>query len=462
MTENKNAEVVICGAGIAGIAAAYQLAVKQGVNNILLVDPRPPMTMTSDKSFEGYRNWWPGPDDSMVSLMNRSIDILEELHKEVPGRLPMNRRGYFFATSNPDKIEGMIAGAQESCELGAGELRIHRGEPGDPQYIPLRDHGLFDAPAGADILLDQNLIQKHFPYMTEKTVAVLHARRCGWFAAQQFGMYMLEQARENGVEFVSAKVVDVLTESGKVEGVVIRYEDGSQQTITTSKFVNAAGPLQKEVGEMFGVEIPVFSELHVKASISDHQEIVPRDTPLTIWLDPVTLPWSDEEREMLVESEETAWLTEEMPEGVHGRPEGSGHSDQLIIQWGYDIPPVEATFPPEFDPMYPEISLRGLATVIPGLAPYVEKMPKPFIDGGYYTRTPENRPLIGPTSVEGAYLFCGIGGFGMQVSCGAAELLAAHITGSELPHYAPAFLLSRYEDPEYQKLVEQWGASGQI
>ena len=42
------------------------------------------------------------------------------------------------------------------------------------------------------------------------------------------------------------------------------------------------------------------------------------------------------------------------------------------------------------------------------------------------------------------------------------ELLAAHLTGSKLPHYAPAFAVDRYEDPEYQELLETWGASGQL
>ncbi|MBE2236955.1 MAG: FAD-dependent oxidoreductase, partial [Caldilineaceae bacterium] len=69
------AEVIICGAGIAGIAAAYHLAVKQGVRNVVLVDERAPMSLTSDKSTEAYRNWWPGPDDAMLRLMNRSIDL---------------------------------------------------------------------------------------------------------------------------------------------------------------------------------------------------------------------------------------------------------------------------------------------------------------------------------------------------------------------------------------------------
>jgi hypothetical protein len=44
----------------------------------------------------------------------------------------------------------------------------------------------------------------------------------------------------------------------------------------------------------------------------------------------------------------------------------------------------------------------------------------------------------------------------------AGELLAAHLTGSTLPNYAPAFDLSRYQDPGYLNLLEKWGDSGQL
>ena len=73
------AEVVIAGAGIAGIAAAHRLAVELQVGPIVIADDRPPLTVTSDKSTECYRNFWPGPDAAMVALMNRSIDRLEAL-----------------------------------------------------------------------------------------------------------------------------------------------------------------------------------------------------------------------------------------------------------------------------------------------------------------------------------------------------------------------------------------------
>jgi glycine/D-amino acid oxidase-like deaminating enzyme len=87
--------------------------------------------------------------------------------------------------------------------------------------------------------------------------------------------------------------------------------------------------------------------------------------------------------------------------------------------------------------------------MIPGLATYVGRTPRPIIDGGYYTKTPENRPLIGPRPLRGLYADCAFGGYGIMAACGAAALLADHVTGSPLPHYASAFLMSRYDDPAY-------------
>ena len=94
------AEAVICGAGIAGIATAYHLA-RRGVTDVVLVDERPPLSLTSDKSTECYRNWWPGPGDAMVAAMNRSIDLLEELARESGNVFGLNRRGYLYATADP-------------------------------------------------------------------------------------------------------------------------------------------------------------------------------------------------------------------------------------------------------------------------------------------------------------------------------------------------------------------------
>jgi len=461
MTRIRTAEVVICGAGIAGISAAYHLAVMQGLKDIVIVDPLPPLTLTSDKSTEGYRNWWPGPGNDMVCLMNRSIDIMEGLHRESPNRLKMHRRGYLYATGTPEGIDAIRATAEQITKLGAGDLRIHHGQGGDSQYLSSQEHGIFDAPTGADLILDTALIRKHFPFLTTDALGILHTRRCGWFAAQQFGMYMLEQALERGVQVINGKVEDVETVGGQVGAVKIAV-NGGMETISTRKFIIAAGPFQKAVGRLIGVDLPVVVEPHFKMVFSDHYHVVPRDLGLFIWNDPVHLAWTDEERAALAEDEASRWLLDEFRVGVHGRPEGEG--DTLLLQWAYrpDRQMQEPEYPFPNDHQLPEVAIRGMARVIPGLAKYFNKIPRPFVDGGYYARTVENRPLIGPLPLEGSYIIGGFGGFGMQVSFGAGDLLAAHVAEGELPSYAPAFLPDRYEDPRYQKVLRDWGASGQI
>jgi glycine/D-amino acid oxidase-like deaminating enzyme len=89
-------------------------------------------------------------------------------------------------------------------------------------------------------------------------------------------------------------------------------------------------------------------------------------------------------------------------------------------------------------------------------------MPRCFVDGGYYTKTRENRFLAGPLPVEGAYVIGALSGYGMMASNGAADLLADYIAERPLPRYAPAFRLDRYDDPAYRKLLENWGDSGQL
>jgi glycine/D-amino acid oxidase-like deaminating enzyme len=194
------AEVVICGAGIAGGAAAYHLAVRRGVRDVVLIDERPALTLTSDKSAECYRNWWPGPGDAMVALMTRSIDLLEELARESDNVFCMNRRGYLFATADPARAAELVRFAEEASALGAGAVRRH--DRGGSDYRPAPADGFEGQPTGIDVITDRALMRREFPWLTEDAVALVHARRCGWFSGQQLGMYMLERARDKGVRLL--------------------------------------------------------------------------------------------------------------------------------------------------------------------------------------------------------------------------------------------------------------------
>jgi sarcosine oxidase, subunit beta len=449
---SRTADVVICGAGITGVSAAHFLS-QRGIQNILLVDERPPLSFTSDRSTECYRNWWPDPE--MLALLNRSIDLMESLANESGNIFRMNRRGYLYVTADEGKVPDLQASAR-IASLGAGPLRVHT--VGSLAYEPARGDGFQGSPEGADLLIGADLIRKHFPYLTEKAAAALHVRRAGWLSAQQLGMYLLERGRARGVRFESARVTGVNVAGGRVTGVTL----SSGEHVAAPIFINAGGPFLKNVGQLLGVDLPVHTELHLKASIKDSLAVVSRDAPLLIWTDSQTLPWEAEEREALAEDESTRWLTGPFPAGVHVRPEGAGESQTLLMLWDYHSQTMDPVWPPQLDEQYPEIALRGLSVMLPRMKEYLSRMPRPQLDGGYYTKTPENRPLIGPMCVDGAYLIGAVSGYGIMSACGTGDLLACHVTGAALPSYSPAFMLERYDDAEYQNKLSEWGDSGQL
>ncbi|HMQ35212.1 MAG TPA: FAD-dependent oxidoreductase, partial [Chloroflexaceae bacterium] len=295
----------------------------------------------------------------------------------------------------------------------------------------------------------------------EGVVAALHVRRAGWFGARQLGMLMLEEARARGVRLLRGHVAGVALAGGRVSGVRVAAP-GDEIDISTRRFVSAAGPLQGEVAGLLGLELPLHHELHLKVSFNDHLGVVPRHAPMLIWADPVRLPWGDDERAELAADPELRALLDELPPGAHIRPEGGPGATALLLLWDYHAPRVAPTFPIAADPMLAEIALRGLSAMIPGLAAYLERLPQAYVDGGYYTRTPENRPLIGPLPVAGAYIVGGLSGYGLMAACGAAELLAAHVLGAGLPAYAPDLAPARYDDPAYRARLEAWGDVGQL
>jgi glycine/D-amino acid oxidase-like deaminating enzyme len=450
--------VVICGAGIAGISTAYHLAVQHGLEDVVLIDERPPLSLTSDKSSECYRNWWPGPGDGMVSLMNRSIDLLERLADHHNNAINLNRRGYVYFTADPDQISNIEKKSSEISSLGAGPLRIYRGDSSDPQYQPSTASKYSKNLKGADLILDNGLLQEHFPYITPEATAALHIRRAGWFSAQQLGSLLLEQSRKQGVHVLHDRVVGGETSAGKLSAV--KLESG--ESIATKNFVIAAGPFATQVAESLDIQLPVFNELHLKASLNDHLNIIPRQAPLLIWNEAQLLPWNDEEVRHLSQDKQYRRLLGEFPPGVHTRPEGGPDSQVVLMVWEYQSRRSEPILPPKLDAEYPEITMRGLSRMIPDLRQYFNNLPRPFIDGGYYTKTRENRPLIGPLQIEGCWLIGALSGFGLMASMAAGELLALHVLGKLLPAYASAFMLSRYHDRSYLKLIDQMDDSGQL
>lgn len=453
-------KIVICGAGIAGIAAAYYLTVEHGQDDVVIVEAENPLSLTSDKSSEAYRNWWPGPDWTMTAFMNRSIDLMEGLAHATNNRMQMNRRGYAFATADAAMIPQLLSLAKAAEANGAGEARLH--DTSSSSYAPLPESS-FNAPlSGADIMTDASLIRRHFGYLAPETTAVAHVRRAGWLSAQQLGMVMLEAARARGAKILRGRIVGLDASGGRVRKVHVEQAEG-RASLEATHFVLAAGPMLKPLAaQLVGVDLPVFAECHHKVSFSDTLAAVPRSAPMLIWLDEQHLPWTEDERAALAEDDEARWLLRKFPAGVHGRPDGTGTGGSVILLFNHHVDPAEVVFPLPEPANYAEIALRGMSTMLPALKAYADKGVRPYIDGGYYIKTRENRPLIGPLPIEGVYISAAYSGFGIMASCAGGDLLTRHVMGAPLPDYAAAFLLTRYQDDAYNALLERWGDGGQL
>src|SRR5689334_25127836 len=111
------AEVAVIGAGNIGIAVAYYLAARHGVRDVVLIDPRDPMSLTSAQSGENYRNWWPHP--VMTAFTDHSISLMEEIDAQSGSRLNMTRGGYALVSRRAkpqDLIDDLYRGYRASPE----------------------------------------------------------------------------------------------------------------------------------------------------------------------------------------------------------------------------------------------------------------------------------------------------------------------------------------------------------
>lgn len=437
----RDAEIVVVGAGIVGIAVAYFLSTRHGKQDIAILDPNPPMTMTSAASGENYRNWW--PHQVMTQFTDRSIDLMEEIARASGNRLHMTRRGYALATRR-ENIDDMMEQLHAGYGAAASSLiRIHaRG--GASGYVPPDLADWDKAPQGVDVVRDRDLIRRSFPGFDTGVTTVVHIRRAGDISGQQMGQFMLEQIRARGGRLVQARLRGVQrTDRFELE----LQAGGSTERMKADILVNAAGPYLADVGAMMGETVPVTTLAQQKLAFEDRDGAISRRAAFAIDLDGQEITWTEEERALLAENPATAWLTQPMQGGIHCRPDGGEGGKWIKLGWAYNRKPSKVVMPSPLDPQYPDIVLRGASRLHPALKTYIGRLPRQHTHyGGYYTMTRENWPLIGPMQTPGAFLAGALSGFGTMSACATGELCAAWVCDAAKPDYATSLSPARYQD----------------
>ena len=475
-------DVVVVGAGVVGVAAAHYLS-RRGAR-VTIVDERPPLSYTSSLSTECYRNYW-SDNAPMTAFMNRSIDLLEARAAECDNAFSMNRRGYCFLTRSAEGAARHAAAAAAAARTGIGGGAVHTDGGHGVAY---RGAALpYDAAVdGLSVFQGAEAIGAFFgggglpPFVSPDVVSLLHAGRCGWMSAQQMGTQLLDVARAHGVRTIVPATLSAITTAGdgagRVTGAVVRTADDAALHLPCAAVVNAAGPFASRVNAILAAPSgtlashlpPLENEVHAKAMLRDEHQAVPSEAPMMIFEDEVTISWEEEEREALLGMGGfEASLARPLAGGAHFRPY-PGATNTLLMLWEALHVDVTVAEPPEPEPelrgaLFAELLLRGLSPMVPALGTrYLgddgSMRANVTVDGGYYTKTPDNLPLIGalPHAPRGAYVCAGLSGYGVMGANAAGELLAGLLNGDAPPaayEFGDTFSPARWSDDDYVRRV---------
>jgi glycine/D-amino acid oxidase-like deaminating enzyme len=416
----KKDDIIICGAGIAGVAAAYYLSRKKPKLKITLVDKLAPLSLTTACSGENFREYWPQP--MMNAFAARSMQLMTELKERHGDLFKFDYTGYEFVSRFSDSD---IFGASSNL---------------DPHS--------FEAETGEEL-------RKSRPYLASQTSKVVRAKRAGALDVYALGSLMLAQCRKNGVNVIQDEVTAL---SSEPEGVVVTL--AKLGCLPADYLVLAAGPFIAELAAHLDIDLPVANVKQQKFVIPDPLKIIPRDMPFTIVADAQYLPWTDSEKTMLESDPEYQHLLQEFPAGLHIKPEGV---DQIKLGWAFNRHEEKPQWQGVADDQFVEIVLRGASQYIPGLQAYVENTPTVAARfAGYYTRTPENLPLIGQLRPR-VHLVGALAGYGTMAACAAGELCANVLLDEpNLPEYAAWFSPGRYQNAEIMLALAAQTSDGQL
>jgi glycine/D-amino acid oxidase-like deaminating enzyme len=421
----KHFDIAICGAGIAGIATAYYLATKYAQARVLLIDKLLPMSFTTAKSGENFRDYW--PQSCMASFAGHSLELMRGLADESNDAFDMRSFGYDFVSESAQR-------------------EIFRS-----------DH-LRSSDSGLERNQDAAAIRREYPYLADTIEQLVHIDRAGAIDVYALGSLLLSRARVAGLQLVQGNIRSIDRGASGFR-LHLGGDDGDIE-VAADRVVLAAGPFVDELAGMLGIALPVESILQRKFVIPDPDRIIPRDMPFTIFADSQTLNWSDEERQLFEAEPEYRWLLEEFPPGLHVKPESR---TQIKLGWAYNRAPEAPKWEPEDDLEFPSIVLRGASRFIPALGRYADQIPTPIVQySGYYTRTRENWPLIGPLGDDGLFTVAALSGYGTMCGCAAGELCADWMMGASLPGYARHFHPDRYNDAEIMAEIRGIQSDGQL
>lgn len=381
----RGADLVIIGGGVVGAATALHAA-RAGLRPLLL-ERRPALcTLTTPASTGAFRLQFDNSEE--LALVRESVDTFldfEAATEQTEYDLDVRQQGYLWVTTDESR-------ADRQRELVA---RQHSWGQTDIEIVPGDE------------------VREQCPFVSPN---VLQAR---WRSGDGF---LDPKALTMG--FIAGSGCDVVVSCGvtgfRVNGGRLTAVETVAGEVATDMAVIAAGPFSGIVASWAGVELPLQAILRQKLVMPD-VAAVPPDAPMTI-------------------DDDT---------GAHWRPALAG---AYLLFTDPTTPPSE---PSEVIPADHSFAFRlldpssrvSVARVSPFWAEVWERGAHNWmLQGGQYDVTPDHRPLLGPTPVEGLFINCGYSGHGIMGSPAGSRHLIDVLIGRIEPEANPFRLDRTFEE----------------
>jgi len=365
----RTAELVIVGGGIVGAATAFHAA-RAGLRPLLL-ERRPALcSLTTAVAAGGFRLQLETREQ--LELVRESAELFLNL-AELTGQAGLDggvrQQGYLWLTTTAAGAERQRRLVERQRAWGVDGVELLDGDEARKAFPFLSPEVLRARFRAADGLLDP------------KAVTMALAAASGAQAVVGCGV--------TGFGLRGGRVAEVRTTLG---------------TVACQAAVVAAGPFSGEVARLAGLELPLVTVRRQKVVLPEVPQ-VPPGAPMTI-------------------DDDT---------GAHWRPAFGGAA--LLF-----ADPEEPPSPPSDDvPLDHRFVFRLLDPTSPvsvsRVAPFWREVwdswSAPWmLQAGHYTMTPDHRPLIGPTAVDGLLVNTGYSGRGVMAGPAGSRRLVDLLTGA--------------------------------
>lgn len=356
------AELLIIGGGVVGAATAFYAA-QAGLQPVV-VEMRPaPCSLTTPASTGAFRLQFDNLQE--LELVRESVDLFlnfREHTQQTKYDLGIRQQGYLFCTTDPQRLEWQRELVAQQHGWGQEDIELLSGDEA----------------------------RELFPYLGQNVLQARFRPDDGFLDPKQLTMGLL--AASGATVVLDCCVTGFDLHDGRLAAI-----ETNRGRIATAQAVIASGPFSGPVAALAGLELPLETVRRHKLVMPELPQ-VPRDAPMTI-------------------DEDT---------GAHWRPALAG---AYLLWTDPTTPPSDPSEAVQADSQF-YFSLLDPAspTSVSRIVPFWEQVWRVntapwMLMAGQYTMTPDHRPLLGPSEVEGLWLNCGYSGHGIMGSPAGSRLL---------------------------------------